>query len=237
MTARHQLGAKFKLELEGQQDFNYVDSLQNSKTWSTMDWLDYQFADKLFIGGGLGAGYANVDGPASDMVFEQVKARMSWRLSDKLFFSLNGGLDIREPLSGDQSDEVNPVFGASLQYAPFKYTQVVLSANRSISTSDLYVAQSTENTVVSLSVNQRLFEKFNLQLTAGYNRTDYNETIFGFNLQNRTDDIYSFSARISRSFLKRGNVSVLYQYNDDRSNQGGYSYRSNQVGFSVGFSY
>jgi hypothetical protein len=56
-------------------------------------------------------------------------------------------------------------------------------------------------------------------------------------VSNRVDDNYNFNARLSRGFLKRGNVSLTYQYGDHNSSQPGFTYRSSQVGIEVGFAY
>jgi uncharacterized protein (PEP-CTERM system associated) len=191
---------------------------------------------------GAGGGYVNINSDSAqpsnpDQAFEQMQARVQWRATDKLGFTVNAGFEDRQNLATGYKDELNPTFGASIEYAPFDHTEITLSAGRTVSSSDYFIlAQSTETTTVSLSVNQRLLQDFNLSAGVGYTKTDYTVAL----LQNsvaRSDDNYNFNVRLGRSFLKRGNAAVTYQYSNNRSNQAGFSYNSNQIGFEVGFTY
>ncbi len=231
----HKVSADFGLV----QNLNFVTGLQNSKTWSTLDWLNYQFYERLSVGVGLGGGYVNIENPASpDQTFEQAQLRVQWRATDKLSLSVNGGLEDRQFIHAPGlEDSLNPIFGASIQYQPFQHTQITLGASRAVSSSDYFIiSQSTETTTVSLNFNQRLLEQFYLDLGVGYTKTEFVTALGPFAI-NRSDDNYSFNARLSRGFLKRGNVSVTYQYGDHQSSLAGFTYQSSQVGFEVGFSY
>ena len=224
------------------QVFNFVAGQQDSHLWSTMDWLNYVYTKRLTFGAGIGGGYVKIDPDASsssnpDQSFEQMQARVQWRATDKLGFSVNAGFEDRQILATGSQNELNPTFGASIEYAPFDHTQVTLSAGRAVSSSDYYIlAQSTETTSVNLSVNQRLLEQFNLSVGLGYTQTQYTIAVLS-NSNIRTDDNYNFNVRLARSFLKRGNMAVTYQYSDNHSSLAGFTYHSNQIGFEVGFSY
>jgi hypothetical protein len=224
------------------QIFNFVAGQQDSHLWSTMDWLNYTYTKRLIFGAGIGGGYVKIDSDSSlpsnpDQSFEQMQARVQWRATDKVGFTVNAGFEDRQTLVTGSKDELNPTFGASIEYAPFEHTQVTLGAGRTVSSSDYFVlAQSTETTTVNLSVNQRLLQEFNLSVGVGYAQTEYT-TALGSLSAIRTDDNYNFNVRLAHSFLKRGSLAATYQYSDNRSNQAGFSYRSNQVGFEVGFTY
>ena len=130
---------------------------------------------------------------------------MQWRATDKLSFAVNGGFEDRQILASGYKAELNPTFGASIEYAPFDHTQITLAAGRTVSSSDYnIIAQTTENTTVSLSFNQRLLEEFNLGVGLGYTQTQY--TVALGNISDaRTDNNYNFNARLAHTFLKRGN--------------------------------
>jgi hypothetical protein len=233
----HQLSDKFSTDLSLSQNLNFVKSLQDSRTWSTLDWLNYQVAKRLFIGVGLGVDYTVLTGPGADSVDEQLQGRLQWRATDKLAFTANAGLDYQQVLATGNKDPLNPIFGVGVQYLPFDHTQISLNAGRTVSSSDYYIlAQNTESTTVSLNVSQRLLEKFYLSGGLGYTRTDYTVTV-GSLSDIRSDDDYSFNLRLSHVFLKRGNVALTYQYSDNHSTAPGYTYHSNQVGIEVGFAY
>ncbi|HSY16733.1 MAG TPA: outer membrane beta-barrel protein [Candidatus Acidoferrales bacterium] len=236
------LNEKMYAQFGVSQVFNFVAGQQDSHVWSTMDWLNYVYTKRLTFGAGIGGGYVKIDPDASqssnpDQSFEQMQARVQWRATDKLAFSVNAGFEDRQILAAGSQDELNPTFGASIEYAPFEHTQIALTAGRAVSSSDYYIlAQSTETTSVNLNVNQRLLEQFNLSVGLGYAQTEYT-TALGSLSAIRSDDNYNFNVRLARSFLKRGNMALTYQYSDNRSNQAGFTYHSNQVGFEVGFSY
>jgi hypothetical protein len=233
LTASRMLNDKMFADFGVFQKFNFVSGSQNSRDWSTFEWLNYQFFKRLSAGVGVGGGYTMLD-VGADQAYEQLQARVKWRATDKLALSVNAGFEERQILASGFGDSLNPIFGANVEYQPFDHTQITLAASRTVSSSDYFVAsQSQETTSVSVSVNQRLLKKFFLSVGAGYTRADFTVT----SASQRADDNYYFNARLSRAFLKRGTVAVTYQYGDNQSSQAGYSYRSNQVGFEVGFSY
>ena len=243
LSASHMLNEHVFVDLGLSQAFNFAEQYQDSRQWSTMDWLNYQQSKRLIFGLGAGLGYTKVHANQSgsnqppDQVYEQLQARVQWRATDQLSFSVNAGFDERQHLAAGYDSQLNPVFGASIEYAPFEHTQISLNASRSVSTSDLYIlAQQMEGTTVSVNLNQRLLEKFYVNTSLGYTRTDFTVAL-GSLSDIRNDNVYSFTARLGRSFLTRGNVALTYQYSDNQSNKGGYSYRSNQVGVEVGFAY
>ena len=167
------------------QVFNFVSGIQNSRTWSTMDWLNYTYTRRLIFGVGGGGGYTQIESDSSaasnpNQAFEQLQGRVQWRATDKLGMAVNAGFEDRQNLASGYQDELNPTFGLSIDYAPFDHTQITLSGGRTVSSSDYtIIAQSTETTSVNLSVNQRLLQDFNLTVGAGYTKTEYTTALFG----------------------------------------------------------
>jgi len=230
------------------QDFNLVSGLQNSYNWSTSEGANYQFSPRLYAGFSAGEGYTVVTqngGTNSlnnpDVVNESFQLTAGWRATEKISLQGSVGVNDQQFLAAGYNDSLSPIFGASIQYLPFRFTQVALSASRSTGTSDYFTqAQSSDVTSVSLNLSQRILVHYNLNLGVSYARTEYTSTLATQNgaLGNeRTDNQYSFSASFGRSFLNHGNWSVTYAYNDNESSIEGYGQRSNQIGFQVGFSY
>jgi hypothetical protein len=247
LTASHSLNERLSLDMGLNQSLAYADNLQNSRTWSTLDWLNYQFWPRLSIGAGAGVGYVNVDfGP--DQTFEQLQARVNWRATDKLSLLLSGGGQDWQYSSSSQPNSLTPTFSASIQYLPFHDTQISLIASRSTAPSVIPGSDSTA-TSIGININQLLFQKFSLNLGAGYNVSKYKElALFVQQLspgqyqlylanQGRSDDNYGLSVRLSHPLLRRGTWSVFYQYNDNQSSVSGFSYRSSQVGFEISYHY
>ena len=264
LNAAYQFNDKMSLDIGLSQNFNYVGNgtgstnyylqgLANSKAWSTMEWFNYQFWPRLTAGVGAGFGYTMQDN-SPDAINEQYQARVNWRATDKISFQLSGGLEDQQYLSGGAGDLLSPIFGATVQYQPFDQTRFSLSASRTVSPAS-FQNQTTESTGVTAGLNQRLLGKLNLNLSGSYGTSKYLSSTslssqVGYGA-GRTDDSYSFSARLSCSLLKRGTVSIFYAYSENSSSQSGYlqyyqfstlsqsafAYTSTQIGFEIGWRY
>lgn len=232
---------------------NFVQHLADSKTWSTLDWLNYLYEPGLNGGLGIGLGYNNLE-VGSDSMYEQYQGRINWRATQKISFQVSGGVHDQQYLSGGASDLLTPIFGGIIQYQPFEQTQLTLTGGRTVSTS-YFENQTTEDTSVTGDLNQRLLGTLYLDLSGAYTMTKYvssatlsNQIGYG---TGRSDDYYSFKVRLTCPFLKRGTFSVFYQYSDNSSTQTGflqynqqqlssrsaYAYTSSQVGVEIAYRY
>jgi len=251
LNASYQFNDTMSLDLGLSQNLNYfgngtaptnlLQNLSSSRSWSTMDWLNYQFWPRFNVGIGVGAGYSQQDG-SPDSINEQYQARANWRATDKISFQLNGGLQDQQYLSGGAGSLLTPIFGAAIQYQPFEQTKLSLSANRSVSPS-YFQSQVTESTAITADLNQRLLGKLYLDLSGGYIATKYVASVSGASTS-RHDDGYTFNARLTYPFLKMATASVFYTYSKNSSSQSGFTsspsgfdYSSTQIGFEVGFRY
>ena len=247
LNASYRFNDKISLDMALNQNFNYVgnggsstnplQNLANSKAWSTMDWVNYQFRPRFNAGLGAGFGYTIQDG-SPDSINEQYQGRVNWRATDKISFQLSGGLQDQQYLSGGASDLITPIFAATIQYQPFEQTRLSLNASRSVSPS-YFQNQVTENTQITADLNQRLLGKLQLDIGGSYGTSKYVASVVGPSTGStgRNDTSYSFNARLTRPLLKRGTVSVFYQYSDNSSSQSGFAYTSNQVGIEIGYRY
>lgn len=244
-SASHTLGSKMSFDLTANQNLRYVNQgtilepVVNSREWSTMEWLNYQFVPHFSAGIGVGFTYDNLSfGP--DMTSEQYQGRINWRASDKLSFLLTGGLDDRQFLNTPLPDLLSPIFSASAQYQLFENTSFSLSASRSISPSYFQNALS-EGTTISGGIHQRLLGKLYLDLSGGYATTTYHATASIFNPATTSNyELTSFGARLSTVFLKRINAAIYFQENFVSSSSAAaiatlYNYSSTQVGLSLAY--
>lgn len=266
LTAADVLNDKLSLNLGLNQDFNYAQNLQDSRDWSTMNWLNYTFWPRLTAGVGAGVGYLNVE-TGSDQPYENLQADVNWRATDKISIQVSGGLQVRQFLGAtsqtylvgvitnlsyvtinSSSDLITPIFNATIQYQPFQDTQISVNAGRSISPS-LIPGSDTIDTSFGASINQTLFKKFALNLGASYSVSKFtqtgsvantlpnNEIELALQDNGRSDDNYILTARLSHPFLRRGSWSVFYQYSDNQSTEAGFGYHGNQVGFDISYRY
>jgi len=197
-----------------------------------MEWLNYQFASRMSAAVGAGFGYDDV-GRGSDMFNEQLQARFNARVAQKLNLSLNGGMQVRQFVTGGDGSIISPIFGASVQYRPFDYTTLSLSANRSLSPS-LLTGQLNESTDISLGLNQRLLGLLYLTLSGGFGNSSYLAANSAAQ-ESRSDDTMTFSASLSYRFWTRASASISYQFNENNSSQRDFGYDSSQIGFNLAY--
>jgi len=246
VSGSYQLNGKLSVDLSASQDFIFpanalgtnslIANYENTREWSTLDWLNYQFWPRLNVAAGLGLGYDDV-GSSPNMVFEQYQGRIQWRATDKISFQLHGGIEDRQFLDGGNTDLISPVFDGAIQYQPFEMTRFTLSLKREVRASMLQ-SETTETTSCSGGVNQRVLEKFYLDFNAGYQVMKYAGTkSVGMGRRNRLDDYYFMNLQISRSFFTRGQIGLFYQLGDNLSSESGYSFVSHQVGMQFSYNF
>jgi hypothetical protein len=234
LSAGYHFNSKWMLDLGVSQSIRSADQFTSSRSWSTMDWLNYQIAPRISVGAGLGGGYEDVN-RGSDMTYEQFQARLNMRIAQKLNVALNGGGEVRQIIGSGGDPLVNPIYGASMVYSPFQLTTVSLSANRAV-TASLLQGQITESTDISLAVSQRLLGLFYLTLGGGYRNTQYILSNSSLAL-NRQDDGASFSARLSYGFIKGGTISIFFNQNDNTSTATAFGFSSAQIGGNIAYSF
>jgi hypothetical protein len=246
LTANHSLGSKMSLDLTANQNLRYLDQsstiapLNDSRTWSTMEWLNYLIEPHLSAGIGVGFTYDNVSsGP--DMTSEQYQARVNWRVSDRLSFLLAGGFEDRQFLSSGTPDLLSPIYSASAQYQIFEPTTLSLTASRSVVPS-YFQSEITDLTSISAGLHQRLLGKVYFDASGGYSSTDYHSTstIFGPAVASNYE-VTSLNLRLSTTFLKRATASVFFQQTYVSSSSGAvtalFNYTTTQGGLSLGYAF
>jgi len=241
IKASCQINSKMSTDFGLAQNIISADQFNSSREWSTLDWLNYEFWPRLNAGIGAGVGYDDVQ-PGSgmtnspDMVFEQLQARVNWRATDKISFSVNGGGQDSQFLgSSGAGDLLSFIFGAAIQYQPFEVTKITIGADRNVSPS-YYANQTTEATDFTGDLNQRLLGKLYLDLQGGYHVINYVASASN-TASGRQDDLYSIGVQLSYNFTRRGSVAAFYQASSNSSTQPGFGYSSSQVGFQISYSY
>jgi len=234
----YQFNQKLSLELGLNQNFRFLtqnltaSNLQDSRDWSSLDWLNYQVWPRLGLALGLGGGYIEL-GSQSAVASEQLQGRVTWKATDKLALVASGGGEDRQFLDGNQPSAITPIFGVSLMYQPFDVTAVSLDANRTISPA-YFQSQMTTSTSITAHLHQRLLGKLSLDLTGGYRVTSYEATTSAASTS-REDKGATWSVRLSAPFRNRGATALFYQASQQSSSFQGYTYSSTQVGLEISY--
>ena len=235
LSAGRQLNDVVSLSLAANQSFEVAQGYQGSRDWSTINWVNFKVTTRMNFGVGLGGGYDNVEiGP--DQIYEQAQGRFNWRISDRLSVSVSGGMEDRQYRESDQPSLIDPLYGASIQYAPFDHTTLALTANSSTSQAFL-VNQVTENTGFAAVLTQRLLGRLLLTVNCGYNISKYVASTPATADLSRKDDNESINTRLSWPLFKRGTAGIFYQYTHNESTEEGFTYGSTQFGCDIGYRY
>jgi hypothetical protein len=245
LSASHALNSKFSFDLTANQNLRYVSQgsvvqpLTDTRTWSTMEWLNYQIVPRLTAGLGAGFTYDNVS-VGADMTSEQFQGRINWQATDKISLFLSGGLDDRQFLASAAPDLLSPVFAASIQYQIFEPTSLSLTASRSISPSYFQNAV-TEGTSISAGLHQRLLKRLSLDVSGGYSTTKYHDTATFFTAANNSSyDVTSINVRLSTTFRTRATAAIYFQETFLASSSTTaiaslYNYTTTQYGLSLAY--
>jgi hypothetical protein len=236
LTAGYAFNSKVSLDMSLNQNLRFVGAdqqnpfLTDSFQWSTMEWLNYQYVPNLTFSLGAGATYEAVD-IGSDMMSEQVQARIMWRAGTRLDLSLSGGADIRQFLDSRVPGEVTPIYSLTASYKAFEQTTVFLAASQTISPS-YYGGPLSQSTGLSAGLNQRLFGHLNLAVTGGYSINDYSATsLAGVVAPVENYDSATFGVSLGTTLLRRLSVSIFYNATYNISDSPLYDYSPTTLGF------
>jgi hypothetical protein len=242
----HSIGGSFSLDLGVAQNFRYVDENQplgfapttRTLEWSTLDWVNYQFAPRLNAGIGGGFTFDDVT-PPPNQVSEQLQGRINWVATDKLTFMVSGGVDYRQFVDSPAPNLLSPIFSGSVQYHLFENTTLSVIASSSVSPG-YYQNSLSQADTVSITLHQRLLKHLSLDVSGGYTSTSYQQTSSTVNTVSANNyDTTSYNIRLSTVLFKGLMAAVYFQENFISNSQGStanlYNYNTRQAGLSLAY--
>jgi hypothetical protein len=230
LAAAYDLTGKTFLSAGADYSATDYDTLIGSDVVSANLFLNYNYSPKLVVGVGGIAGYNRVDAPSPDQSFEQVNARLSYQVTGKIDLAASCGVEFRDFEDQGQSQHVSPVFELGLNYLPFDGTRVSIAANRGTQNSAVLAGQDYATTNFTATVQQRLFSRFYLTLSAGYQNSDYFSAEAN-GTSNRGDDYYFIEPAVSARITRYWTAGAYYQHRENSSSLDAFSFYDNQVGF------
>lgn len=232
--ATYRFSSRMSVDLSIVQSFSFAELFTSTRSWSTINWLNYDTGEKWDVGVGLGYEYDDVN-PGPNAMDELVQGRIRWQATDKINFTLHGGIEVQQYLGGGAGDLITPVFGLVVQYKPVKTTTFSLTADRAIAPS-LFQGQVTESTSVGITLTQELLKRLHLSVGATYGTTSYlGTTVTPTAGTGRSDNFYSLNVRLGTAVMDHGTAAIFYQYSYNPSTETGFSFSSSQVGAEVGY--
>jgi hypothetical protein len=232
LGARYELLPKTAVTL----DFNFYDyeyqTRIDSREGNVKLGLEYAFSEKLTLG--LVGGFGLLKPEDTDLqTYELGALRVDWRPTEK--FSVRGefGADFRQTA---QADKAEPVGLLAAYWEPRDSTHFSLEFSREVRASAALAGKNYVATMIRARVQQRLFQKFFLNLRGGYTHSDYYATHFVVS-SDRTDDYYFVRPSVEFIADRGWRVEVFYLYRTLDSNNLTYSFDNNQVGMEISIAF
>lgn len=243
LSATRSIGTRSSYQGTASLNERYADKAPDALTWSTQHWLKMQVSPRL--NAGLGVDLSYIDFPhanRTNIKSTQYLGQLSWKPTNKLNLSAQGGVESRRAQAPGAATMHNPTLNISLGYQPFDHTQITLSNFRGVSNS-YFDDTVTENKGWSVSLNQRLLEKLMLSVTYSDQSSDY--TTFGGSTSpdptvlGRSDDLTSFNSSLSIQLFRIWTLAAVYQRSKNISERAGlaltnFNFSTTQYGLQLG---
>jgi opacity protein-like surface antigen len=222
--------------------YDYGDSLISSQRFIGHLFINYIPTGKLVIGIGGGGGIEWGDSPTPDQPFGSVNARVTYQATGKISLYAEGGAEFRdfENNNDTRGTYITGTYELGATYQPFDGTLITLRGNRRIAVSAVLPGQDFTLTNIIAGVRQRLFQRFFLGVTGGYEHDDYFATLNDVNAT-RDDDYWLIEPSLDVVLFNHpspalgASVGAYYIHRENTSSVHSFSFVDNQVGIRAVF--
>lgn len=221
LAASRRIGNRSSYEGSASLNERYAEKAPDALTWSTQHWLKSQVSPKVNAGLGVDLSYIDfTDDKRANMKSVQYLGQLSWRPTNKLNLSAQGGLENRRSEAAGTGTMRSPTLQISLGYQPFEHTSLTVTDSRGVSNS-YFDDTVTKNKGWSVSLSQRLLEKLRLNVSYGDQTSDY--TTFGGStapansVAGRSDDMKIFNSSLSIQLFQRWTLAAIYHRSKNES--------------------
>lgn len=225
---RQQIGLQFS----GSYAYRDAASYSSSESWQGTTSVTTQPFPKVSTNIGATFGTTKID-PGYNQDSFRYFVGSSWALARKITASGSIGHSERKVDMPGASKSTGLTYDASVDYHPLPHTSLSLGLAKTFGGSAIS-ARLTEVERVTVGVGQRLFGRFNLNLTYSVGTTKY---ISPLSPVTRTDDTERYSAQLSTSLSKRISVRAFYRNTENTSSSTGFGVDSQQYGFGLTYRY
>lgn len=260
-TSRYEISPKTSAEVNG--GYNRTDysdrRLIGSEEWFNQNWINNQVSSKINLGLGLGAGYLTQDrGPTQ--TYERVLLRAIYVLTGKLDLTASAGVELRQYQSFDNlvglvsgfptnttititnitekaASRISPIFDIGANYRPREGTAIRIELFRRDQNSPTVAGYNYIRTGVSISVQQRFWERFSASFGGTFENSSYHAELRNQNLD-REDYYYALSAGLNALITQRWVAGLMVQRRSSDSNErDGTIFDNNQVALQTSYSF
>ena len=227
-TAKVDLEAAIAVEGADYDDATLSDS--NSTTAELA--VRYAYSEKTELGVEFSSGSVEVDGaPKQD--FQRVVTRLTWKPREKWAVNIGIGAEKRDYSTG--SDTFG-VFDAQVDWTPREGTSLFAAAYRREDVSAVFAGQNIEITGFKAGIRQKLAERWEGVLEAGYEIADYKAVSAGA-VGGRSDGIVFIQPSVEYTLSDRFKMGMFYRYGTNDSNQAAFGYDNHQIGLNLKYEF
>jgi opacity protein-like surface antigen len=218
--------------------YDYDESLISSERFIGHLFINYIPTGKLVLGIGGGGGIEWGDSPTPDQPFGSVNGRITYQATGKISLYAMGGVEFRD-FEDDttRGTYTTGVYELGATYQPFDGTLITLRGNRRNAVSAVLPGQDFTLSNIIAGIRQRLFQRFFIGVTGGYEHDNYFSTLNGVNAT-RDDDYWIIEPSLdvvifnhpSPTFPVGASVGAYYIHRENASNINTFDFVDNQVG-------
>jgi hypothetical protein len=230
LYVRYDFSPRTSFEIDGNQSINdYPEPLFSFNIWTASEWMDYWITPKIQIGVGATEGVLDVS-RNPHQTYQQLLTRFQYDLDESLHLRGSIGAEVRE-FQDDQSNRENGIYSLGGTYTFAVNTQFLLDAYRRDESSLVAADQNYTLTGGSLGLRQTFADKYTLNLTAGFDHSEYYATREAINTNGQYNYFFvrpGFTYQITSELM----AEIFYQYQQNRSSQFN-AFTNNQTGVDV----
>ena len=234
-TLLYNFGAYTRIEAAVRYNYTNYSTPIDTQDLSGEIGADYEFFDKLRLGGELTIGRTSATGGVAED-YQQFQLRYEYEATGQLKITGRVGAEVRER-NGGAGDTVEPVFSLDAEWTPFDGTQLGLGAYRRVSASASASGEDILETGLHFSLRQRLVTRFYVQLDGDYSHGEYQRAIGASGSGPRTDDYYLVRGALGYDFVDWLKVQAFCQRRQDVSTMAQFSFDSTRSGVEVDLAY
>ena len=211
----------------------YEDPLPSTQTYSGQLGLGYLVGARTTVGVSGVIGRTDGDDGSLSEDYEQFLGTVSYDATEKLDFSGSAGLNFRQSDVTGASDRTDFVFNISTRYQWRDRTGLFLTAGRNTQSSVTELESAINRTTVYVGVDQRIADRWSLQVSGGYDLSDYEDAQNDF-AQTREETF--LTGRVSLNFrpTDRATIGLFNEYRQNDAGDDISSYEGNRLGLQVG---
>ncbi len=234
VSANRSLTSAISLNLGLSQSIRSTRQFNSAYSWSNHDSLNYRFSELLTVGLLGGYTYDRIQ-PSGDMMSEQLRGTLKGSLGRKLTYGISGGLEFRQFVESKAPMLVSPLYSGNLDYRLTSTTSFSLTYEQIVNPS-FYSDEVSISSGVNAILSQRVFGRFNVSLSAGHRSLDRRNTASPTSRQ-FSGNYTTLHASVSTHFLRRGNVSIFYGWNENSTSTLNQAFLNRQIGLNLSYGF